>query len=114
MALLAILMASLAPALSHALATGAGSGWVEVCTIQGAERMYAADDDTKPAPASAHVFDHCPYCSLHLPGLGPLPDTRRGYLPVGLAHEVWRIFLAAPRTLHAWLGAQPRAPPPFS
>jgi hypothetical protein len=114
MALLAILMGSLAPSLSHALAKVAGDSRVEVCTTQGIEWIEAGHDGTKPAPASPHAFDHCFYCSPHAPGLGPLPETHRGYLPVGLAHGVSRAVLAAPRTLDGWLGAQPRAPPLFS
>ena len=113
-AVLAILLASLAPALSHALATATGTSWVEICTTQGSKWIQAGEDGSERSPASAHVLDHCPYCSLHAPTLGLPPATLLGQLPLQLSHEVPRAFLFAPRTLHAWLSAQPRAPPLFS
>jgi len=113
-AVLAILLASLAPSLSQAFASGTGSNWVEVCTTQGSKWITPGDDGTKRAPAAAHVLDHCPYCSVHAPTLGLPPVVSLTRLPLQLAHEVPRAFLAAPRTLHAWVTAQPRAPPLFS
>lgn len=113
-AVLAILLASLAPSLSHALASSTGSNWVEICTTQGSKWIAAGEDGSERAPASAHVLDHCPYCSLHAPTLGLPPAGSLTQLPLRLAHEVPRAFLAAPRTQHAWVSAQPRAPPLFS
>lgn len=113
-AALAILLASLAPSLSHALASAANSNWIEVCTTQGAKWVQAGDEGSKQAPASAHVLEHCPYCSLHAPALGLPPAGDRVHLPLRLGDEVPLAFLAAPRTLHAWVSAQPRAPPLFS
>jgi hypothetical protein len=111
MAILAVLMGLLAPSLGHALAAGAGDRWVEVCSTQGSRWIQTGDDGTGRAPGSAHASEHCAYCSPHAPALGPVPEAVHGYLAVGLAHEPARAFLAAPRTLRAWLGAQPRAPP---
>ena len=113
-AALAILLASLAPALSHALASATGTNWVEICTTQGSKWIQAGDDGTEGSPASAHTLEHCPYCSLHAPTLGLPPAPPVGQLPLRLSHEVPLAFLFAPRTLHAWLSAQPRAPPLFS
>ena len=110
-AVLAVLMGSLAPSLGHALAAGSGDSWVEVCTTQGSRWIQTGDDGSKRGPASAHAFEHCPCCSPHTPALGPLPEGREWYLAVGLAYELARTLLTAPRTLHAWRGAQPRAPP---
>lgn len=113
-AALAILLASLAPALSHAMASAAGSGWVEICTTQGSKRIQAGDDGSQRAPALAHVLDHCPYCSLHAPTLGLPPATDLAQQSLRLCHEVPLAFLSAPRTPHAWVSAQPRAPPLLS
>ena len=113
-AALAILLASLAPSLSHALASATGASWVEICTAQGAKWIQADEDGAEPAPASANVLEHCPYCSLQAPTLGLPPATGWSQPPLRLAQELPLAFLAAPRTLHAWLSAQPRAPPPFS
>lgn len=111
---MAILLASLAPSLSLALASATGATWFEVCTTQGSRWIQAGEDGSERAPASAHVLDHCPYCSLHAPTLGLPPASSLTHLPRRLAHEVPLAFLAAPRTLHAWVSAQPRAPPLFS
>ena len=113
-AALAILLASLAPALSHALASATGSNWVEICTTQGSKWIQAGEDGSEQAPASGHALEHCPYCSLHAPALGLPPATDLAQLPLGLCHEVPLAFLSAPRTLHAWVSALPRAPPLFS
>ena len=110
----AILLASLAPALSHAVASATGSSWIEVCTAQGSKWIQADDDGTERAPASGHVLDHCPYCSLHAPTVGLPPAAHAALLPSGLSHVVPLAYLYAPRTLHAWVSAQPRAPPLFS
>jgi hypothetical protein len=114
LAALAILLASLAPSLSHALASAAGTDWIEVCTTQGSKWIAAADDGSERAPASVHVLEHCSYCSIHAPALGLPPANDSAQLPSRLAHEIPLAFLAAPRTLHAWVSAQPRAPPRFS
>jgi hypothetical protein len=113
-AALAILLASLAPALSHALASATGSNWIEICTTQGSNWIQTSDDGSEGAPASAHVLDHCPYCSLHAPTLGLPPASDLAQQPLRLSQEVPLAFLSAPHTLHAWVSAQPRAPPLFS
>ena len=113
-AALAILLASLAPALSHALASATGSNWTEICTTQGSKWIQAGEVGSERAPASAHVLEHCPYCSPQVPTFGLPPVTELTPLPLQLSHEVPLAFLSAPRTLHAWVSAQPRAPPLFS
>lgn len=111
---MAILLASLAPALSHALASASGSSWTEICTTQGSKWIKAGEDGSERAPASAHVLDHCPCCSLQAPTLGLPPAKHLARLPLGLSHEVPLAFLPAPRAPHAWVSAQPRAPPRVS
>lgn len=113
-AALAILVASLAPALSHAMASATGTHWVEVCTTQGAKWVQAGEDGSEHSTAPAHVLEHCPYCSLHAPTLGLPSVTQLVHLPGRLTHAVPPAFLSAPRTLYAWVTAQPRAPPLFS
>ncbi len=113
-AALAILLASLAPSLSHAVASATGTNWIEVCTTQGSKWIAAGEDSSERAPASAHVLEHCPYCSLHAPDLALPPANDSAQLSARLAYEFPLAFLAAPRTLHAWVSAQPRAPPLFS
>lgn len=113
-AALAFLLASLAPSLSHALASAGRADRVEVCTVQGSKWVAASEDGSERAPVSAHLLEHCPYCSLHVPTPALPPATHLAHLPLRLSHEVPLAFLAAPHTLHAWASAQPRAPPLFS
>jgi hypothetical protein len=116
MAVLAILMAALVPSISHALGSKNGSSWVEVCTSVGAKWVSAGGDagDETPAPSRTHSLEHCPYCSLHANAV-TVPAAPAVTVPVLLlAHDLPIAFLAAPRTLYAWVSAQPRAPPLFS
>jgi hypothetical protein len=110
-AALAVLLAALAPAVSHALGSSLGEGWVLVCTAQGAKWVQPGDDST---PVTSPSVEHCPYCTLHTPTIG-MPPAPPAVLPaVDAATFVPPAFLAAPRTLHAWASAQPRAPPALS
>jgi hypothetical protein len=111
---LAILVASLAPALSHALSPPATAAWMEICASQGSMLVHAADDDSGHAPGSSQALEHCPYCSLHTPTLAFPPAPYLAHLPLRVGHEVPPAFLAAPRTPHVWRSAQPRAPPQLS
>lgn len=114
-AILAVLMSALAPAVSHGLGTRGVAAWVQVCTAQGTTsgRSDAAPGDDS-APGVEHAFEHCPYCSVHPDAAGIPPAHLHALPPAGLAQAVPHAFLAAPRTLHAWVSAQPRAPPPAS
>jgi hypothetical protein len=100
--------------LSHALVSGAGSNWVEICTTQGSKRIAVDEDGSERAPASTHTLDHCPCCSLYAPTLGLPPATTLLQLPSQQVEQVPQSFLLAPRTLHAWVGTHPRAPPLIS
>lgn len=116
-AILVVLLASLAPSLSHALGATDGASWVEVCTAQGSKWVQGdstASGVSKNAPTSSHLLEHCPYCSIHMPALGVPPTPLVVPLDLGLEAEFPPAFLAAPRASHAWVSAQPRAPPLFS
>ncbi|HRD98277.1 MAG TPA: DUF2946 family protein [Rubrivivax sp.] len=113
-ALLAILFAALAPAISHGLAAGS-STWIELCTAQGS-RWIAVDTGGAEQPAGSNGlggghFDHCPFCHLSSPAMAPPPAhawaTRLPELRDGLPER----FLSAPQAAHIWRAAQPRAPP---
>ncbi len=113
-AVFAILLASLVPSLSQAMGFEKGMSWIEVCTAQGSK--WVADDagDSGTPATTKHLLEHCPYCSIHSPALGMPPATISVAEAVDRGHEVPLAFLAAPRTLHAWVSAQPRAPPALS
>lgn len=97
--------------MGHALVSATGARWIEICTAQGSKWIKADDDVLDSSPASAHVRDHCLYCSLQAPTLGLPPTQHLVRLPPGLIHEVPPAFFGAPRTLQGWVSAQPRAPP---
>lgn len=113
LASLVVLLAALAPAVSQAMGATGGV----VCTPQGVKWVSGGGADagnSGGAPMAAHVLEHCPFCSIHAPTLG-LPPAPLALPPVAeRAGEPPTAFLAAPRTLHAWVSAQPRAPPLFS
>jgi hypothetical protein len=116
----AILLAALAPSISHAVAAAQGvpNGWMEICTIEGAKLVQI--DDGQPSRSTpgkgdkATHFEHCPFCLSHAvsPALLPTADFTipvvegSAFLPL--------LFYQASHPLFAWTAAQPRAPPAFS
>jgi len=113
-AMFAILLGALAPALSHALSQpGNGKRMVQVCTVAGM-KMVAVDDAAgqgKTDDASLFPAERCPFCATHanLPALpsSPLPpfalSSGAGSFP--------SLFFSAPQPLFVWAASQPRAPP---
>ncbi len=115
-AVLALVMAALAPSVSGAISAGPGASWVEICTSIGAKWAQAegASQDEAPASGTVHAFEHCPFCSLHLDAL-PIPDDSALLVSAPSVSDLLpTAFLAAPHTLHAWRTGQPRAPPSLS
>lgn len=115
-AVLAILMAALAPSISHALGAKNGASWIEVCTSVGAKWVQpdGSSKDQAPASGDVHPFEHCPYCSLHANAVAIPAAPVVPALAISSSDLLPTAFLAAPRTLYAWVSAQPRAPPQFS
>lgn len=112
-AVLAILMAALAPSMSHALGAKYGASLIEVCTSMGAKWVQGDSGSTDQAPLSgdAQVSEHCPCCSLHANAIAIPAAPLTLALAPALPELLPTAFLAAPHTLFAWLAAQPRAPP---
>lgn len=109
---MAVLLASLAPTLTHALGFAKGSTWIEVCGATGPQWIDTSVGHGSPtAPAKAHVFEHCPFCTMHAPLLGLPPAVAVAAMPGGGYGAFPPAFEAAPRTLFVWVSAQPRAPP---
>ncbi|WP_394789950.1 DUF2946 domain-containing protein [Rhodoferax sp.] len=111
----AILVGAMAPMVSQAMRAASGVSWMEICTTGGAQRVQiSTDDGSKSQLPDAAMNQPCAYCSLHLPALG-FPPAPLSVQPLLLASfKLPELFLQAPRTLHAWVSAQPRAPPLFS
>ena len=115
LSLLAALWIVLAPTLTPALAAARHDGWVVVCSAGGSKWVHAGSETAPQAPdpgPARHLFEHCPYCALHVDALA-LPPAAPGLsgTPLPGARTLPAAFLHAPRTLHAWTPSQPRAPP---
>jgi hypothetical protein len=111
-AALAVLMAALAPALSHAMAAEQAARWIEVCGAQGSK--WIAGDDASGAPKTLHGLELCPYCTLHAQTACLPPLVATVAAAASLRDVVPHARPVVPRPLPAWLNAQPRAPPRFS
>lgn len=111
LATFAILLAALAPAVSHAMtAVRGGASWVEVCTATGPALVKVAGEQAPVKDSAPSHVDHCPFCSTHA-GAAGLPPAAAA-LPVATgAHALPELFLRAPRPLFVWAAAQARAPP---
>jgi len=113
MASVAIVIATLAPSITHAFRVGAGGAWGEVCSASGPKLVMLGDGSTGsvPAPDQVHPFEHCLYCSLQ-PVAGLLPNSIAA-LPswTALAFEVSPVPLKPPRSVFVWTGPPSRAPP---
>jgi hypothetical protein len=110
---LAVLMAALAPVISQAVQSVAGPGWTLVCTPSGSKWLRADEpgpEGQAPAHDAAHLFEHCPYCSLHAATLG-MPPISVGLPALPLTHAAHRRYIAATPTLQVWPTAQSRGPP---
>lgn len=124
LAIAAMLMAALAPAVSRATATVGEGLLIDVCSAGGthqiqilageAERyldsILAGGEESDDSSGSS--LSSCPYCASHTLGVGlpPLASAAR-LLTQGVSDALPRLFLIAPRPLFAWSPSSPRAPP---
>lgn len=110
----AILVASIAPSVSHALAARHGSAdfFGEICTSDEIRWSQAGDGQESEAPAQEHLhFEHCPFCSPHSGSFG-LPPNAGFQLPIPIGQTPLPVlFYHSPRPLFIWAAAQSRAPP---
>jgi len=116
----AIMLAALAPSISHAIASvkGIPHGWIEVCTNNGARLVKldgSSQSTTFPDNGKTHIhFEHCPFCQHHHGDLA-IPSTAKLALPTSPRFSILpTLFYQASRPLFAWSIAHPRAPPRFS
>lgn len=112
-AVLAILLAALAPAISHAITAqpGCSNGAHEASTkdLHASEHTGETESDSDVA---IHI-KHCPFCIKHAASFMLLPVTF--CVPVVAAgHTTPPIHDEWPHPIIAWLAAQPRAPPVMS
>jgi hypothetical protein len=116
LACFAILLASLAPSISHALSAAKDPTglFAEICSANGAKPIQTGDTlnskTSSPAQKILHL-EHCPFCSSHAHAMG-LPPNTEFQLPLLSGHGPHPVlFYQSPRPLFIWAPAQSRAPP---
>lgn len=116
-AVLAILLATLMPAISHAMVSRTidTSAMQEICTSEGiklAPHSDHGDQHHQPSEEGMH-FEHCPYC-ITSASASALPSKTFCMPVIAGTRLVPLLFLDAAHPLFAWAAAQPRGPPAYS
>ncbi len=116
-AIFAMLLASLAPAVTSAFAAANDQHvrWTAVCTADGARLVPVPTDaqGVPVAPKSRHV-EHCPFCAPAAAS-SALPPAAAPCVPASAgADPAVPHLLVAPRPSLHRIAAQPRAPPSAS
>lgn len=111
-AMFAILMAALAPAISQAAYRASGDPtWLEICTAYGIERV-SAEHAPDPADDSAQRFAKpCVYCSLFAGTLPPLSQPTTVPSVRSSADVIGEFVVHVPRPRLTWAASCARAPP---
>jgi predicted nucleic acid-binding Zn ribbon protein len=105
MAIVSIAMASLAPAVSQAMAEQGFK--VEVCTVMGTKMVSMADDANTKQDANQKS---CPYCLAHTAYAMPVNTTLNLEQPKLLSLHP-QLFYKSPKPLTAWVTPPNQAPP---
>ena len=112
LAMLALVLAALAPALAQAAVAGSDRGdWVQICSATG--MVWVQADHAASDPENAPVADMgmpCPWCSLHSPATG-LPPAPASGLALAAPESLGRDVTAAAPPVGMWIAAPARAPP---
>jgi hypothetical protein len=109
-AVFAILMSSVAPAVSQAVSlaqNGQGIS-IEVCTTTGIQMTQVIDASDADEPAQAN--GHCPLCVVHGNFVLPLNHELSFAKPVN-SNIYPQLFYQSPKPLFAWVALPSRAPP---
>jgi hypothetical protein len=113
-ALLALLMATLAPSVAQALRHARSEilPWSQLCSATGGKRVvFEPQSDDPSSNARMHALEQCGVCASQHGGWAPPPVA-----PVVALRPDLQALAPKPRPLpalvpFAWLLAQPRAPP---
>ena len=112
-AIVSIVMAALAPAISQAIAlSDHGQGIsIEVCTSSGMKMTQVVVDDQEGQKQLTN--DACPYCVVHQSYVLPLDNQLQFSEPQ--AHQLYpKLFYQSPKPIFAWVSLPSRAPPLLS
>jgi hypothetical protein len=109
-AIAAILLNSLLPAASQALAP-ARAPLQDICSVGDIGRIVSKTDEIPATGPHSVSFEHCPYCAPHAASFAlPGHPSIAAAVPSG-ADAPAAFALPAQRTRSAWGIAHPRAPP---
>jgi hypothetical protein len=116
LACFAVLLAALAPSISHAVSALKGqAAWVEVCTAAGTALVKLPGEQVPDQPRPNLHAEHCVFCGSHA-GAFALPagdiSLTVPVAPGGGAMPT--LYYRAPSPLFVWAAGQPRAPPVIS
>lgn len=111
-----LLAAALLPTVSRALAhwQGQAAPWAQVCATMAMDPAEAAMATPADTGGLTHVLEHCSLCSLHADTPAVLPGAAMALPLLVLSDGPPPLYFLAARTPHAWVSAQPRAPPTAS
>ncbi|MCL6484057.1 MAG: DUF2946 domain-containing protein [Janthinobacterium lividum] len=114
----AILLAALAPSISHAVANAkqqSGSGWAEICSVAGIRfvQLVQVDDGAADGKTGgkAMQMEHCAFCSTHAGSIGLPPSPVLPLLVASGTAIFPALYYQSPSPLFIWSTAQSRAPP---
>jgi hypothetical protein len=112
LALLAVLLATLAPHVSFALPVKGSDVWIEVCSHQGTKLVKLDGGETQfPSTPTAKHPGHCAFCLSHAGPFDLAPATGHQFPvlpPEGLPSPLYH---RGPLPLFLWTPSQSRAPP---
>jgi hypothetical protein len=113
-ALLALLLATLAPSVAHALRhlRGDTMPWSQLCSATGAKRVvFDWQGDGSGSRPGAQPFEPCGFCALHHGSWAPPPAAAVVALRADLLALAPIVRLPQTHRSPAWPAALPRAPP---
>ncbi|MCF8199574.1 MAG: DUF2946 family protein [Sulfuritalea sp.] len=119
-AILAVLLAALAPTMARALSPLPQSAmpWSEICTLSGTQTMAEPGSDSVSGSGSGSgqgmLAPHCPFCLTHYTPL-LLPSSACDIPPAAGKHtEFFLPAVISPPPRFTGIAAEPRAPPAAS
>jgi hypothetical protein len=108
LALLALLLGTLAPAVTQAVAAGSErAGWVQICSVSGMSWVQIDAGDTAPSDSTA--ASGCTWCSAH--GAAGLPPEPAAWALASVAPALPLDRFTAVVVARQWTPAHSRAPP---
>lgn len=119
LACIAILLNTLAPAISHALAAVQGNTapWEQICSTSGSKFIQLDLDAKSKSPnqnTMPMAMEQCAYCISHAASYALLTAIDLQFGAIIPRHFFPALYYRAPRPLFIWATSNPRGPPPLS